>query len=119
MWKLAETEAKFANIIWDHEPMGSGELVKLCEEHLGWKKSTTYTMLKRLCERGIFQNEHSIVTAKISREEFQQKRSEAFVEEAFEGSLPKFLATFMRRKKLTKQQVEEMKQLIERYQEES
>lgn len=119
MWNLAETESKFANIIWDNEPLGSGDLVKRCEQELGWKKSTTYTMLKRLCERGIFQNEQSVVTACISREEFQQKRSEAFVEESFGGSLPKFLTTFMGRKKLTREQVEEMKQLIERYQEEA
>lgn len=117
MWKLTETESKFANIIWNHEPMGSGELVKLCEQYLGWKKSTTYTMLKRLCERGIFQNEQSVVRSKISKEELKQRQSEAFVEASFGGSLPKFLATFMRKKKLTREQVEEIKQLIESYQE--
>ena len=100
MYKLTETESKFADLIWDNEPMGSGELVKLCEKHFGWKKSTTYTVLKRLCAKGIFKNEASTVTAVLSKTQFQQKKSEQFVEETFGGSLPQFLATFMGGKKL-------------------
>ena len=118
MYKLAETESKFADLIWENEPIPSGELVKLCEEQLAWKKSTTYTLLKRLCERGIFQNESSIVTSKISKEQFQQKRSEQFVEESFGGSLPKFLAAFIGSKKLSKKQIDEIQQLIDHHKEE-
>ena len=118
MYKLTETESKFADLIWDNEPMGSGELVKLCEKHFGWKKSTTYTMLKRLCAKGIFKNEASTVTAVLSKTQFQQKKSEQFVEETFGDSLPQFLATFMGGKKLNQKQVEEMKRLIDAYEEE-
>lgn len=119
MWKLTETEKKFADIIWDNEPMKSGELVKQCGQCFGWKKSTTYTMLKRLCERGLFQNQDSLVTARVSKEAFLQKQSEGFIVESFGGSLPKFLAAFMRQKKLTEAQAEEIKQLIDDYREES
>lgn len=116
-YRLAEGEARFADIIWEQEPIGSTELVKVCESKFGWKKSTTYTVLKKLCERGIFQNENAIVTAKISREEFYGGRSRQFVEETFDGSLPKFLTAFIGKKKLTDAQVEEMKALIESYRE--
>ena len=97
-YKLGAVEMRFAEIMWTHEPLSSGQLVKLCEEELAWKKSTTYTILRRLCERGIFQNENSMVTSCISKEEFYARQSEAFVEESFVGSLPRFLAAFTRRK---------------------
>lgn len=89
-YRLAEAEAKFAQIIWDKEPLTSTELVQHCERILSWKKSTTYTVLKKLCERGIFQNENAVVTSKISREEFYGRQSRKYVEEVFEGSLPRF-----------------------------
>lgn len=117
-YKLAETESKFADIIWEHEPITSPELVKLCEEQFDWKKSTTYTMLKKLCNKGIFQNEKTIVTSLISKEEFISIQSRNFVQNSFGGSLPKFITAFMGNKKLTKKQVEDIKQLIDNYKDE-
>lgn len=115
--KIAETEYKFAELIWEREPIGSGELVKLCEKELNWKKSTTYTVLRRLCEKGIFQNQSAQVTSLIKKEEYMALCSEQFVEETFEGSLPMFLAAFMRRKKLSKKQITEIQQMIDSYEE--
>ena len=112
-YRLGEMEQRFAQLIWAHEPIGSGELVKLCEKELNWKKSTTYTCLKRLCEKGIFQNEDGIVTSILSQEEFVAKQSEQFVEDTFKGSLPGFLAAFCSRKKLSKDEVEALKRIIE------
>ena len=100
--KLGIVEAKFADIIWQNEPIASGELVKKCEEELSWKKSTTYTVLKKLCERGIFQNEQGTVTSLISKDEFNSRQSEKFIEETFDGSLPAFIAAFTKRKSLSK-----------------
>ena len=100
--KLGNVESQFADIIWNHEPIPSGELVKICEKELEWKKSTTYTMLKRLCERGIFKNENGIVSSLMTKAEFGAAQSEKFVEDTFEGSLPAFLAAFTTRKKLSK-----------------
>lgn len=117
-YKLAETEAKFADIIWEHEPITSPELVKVCEEQLNWKKSTTYTVLKKLCSKGIFQNEKTVVTSLISKEEFISAKSRNFVQEAFGGSLPKFITAFMGNEKLSKKQAEDIKQLIDNYQDE-
>ena len=116
-YKLAETEARFADILWEHEPVASMQLVKLCEERLSWKKSTTFTVLKKLCDRGIFQNVKAVVSARISREEFYAGKSREFVDEAFGGSLPKFLAAFIGKSRLSSKQVEEMKSLIESYRE--
>ena len=116
-YKLAEVEAKFADIIWENEPLSSSMLVNLCQEQLGWKKSTTYTVLKKLCERGIFQNEKAVVTSVISKEEFASEKSRAFVEDSFEGSLPRFLTAFMGNKKLSKKQAEEIKELIDNFKE--
>lgn len=89
-YKLGAMELRFADLIWANEPISSGELVKLCARELEWKKSTTYTMLKRLCNRGIFQNTHSVVTALLSKQELLALQSEAFVAETFDGSLPRF-----------------------------
>ena len=115
--KLCDSDYKFMTIVWEHAPINSGELVALCNEQLGWKKSTTYTMLKKLCEKGIFKNEHAVVSAQISREEFYGRQSREFVEDTFDGSLPKFLTAFIGKKKLSDAQVEEMKALIENYRE--
>ena len=112
--KLGSIEARFADLIWQHEPIGSGELVKLCQNELGWKKPTTYTVLRRLCERGLFQNETSVVTSRISREEFYARQSEKFVEETFAGSLPAFLAAFGSRKKLSEGEIDELQRMIDR-----
>ncbi len=114
-YRLAEGEAKFAKLIWQKEPISSPELVKLCEKEFGWKKSTTYTVLKKLCERGIFQNEKAVVTSLLSEEEFYSYKSRKFVEESFGGSIPKFLTAFMGGKKLSPNQAEEIKELIDRF----
>ena len=111
--KLGVVEAKFADIIWSNEPLRPGELVKLAEAELNWKRTTTFTILKRLCEKGIFQNQDRTVTSIISREEFYALQSERFVNDTFEGSLPAFLAAFGTRKKLSEEEVEELKKVIE------
>jgi Predicted transcriptional regulator len=111
--KLGIMETRFAELIWEREPISSGDLVKLCEVELGWKKSTTYTMLRRLCQRGIFENKDGIVKAILSKQAFHALQSERFVEETFEGSLPKFLAAFTTRKKLSEKEISELQQIIE------
>lgn len=112
--KLGIVEAQFADIIWDNEPLGSGELVKLCQEKLGWKKSTTYTVLKKLCARGIFINEGGMVRSLISRDKFSTAQSQQFVEDNFAGSLPAFIAAFTAGKKLSESEIEEIKKLIDK-----
>ncbi|MBE5874561.1 MAG: BlaI/MecI/CopY family transcriptional regulator [Lachnospiraceae bacterium] len=112
-YRLGEIEMKFAEIIWSHEPIPSGELAKISEQELAWKKSTTYTILKRLCERGIFQNQDGVVTSLVSKQMFQAKQSEAFVEDAFAGSLPSFVAAFVSQKKLSKDEISQLKKIIE------
>lgn len=116
--KLGVVESRFADIIWAHEPLPSRELVALCLSQLNWKKPTTYTVLRKLCERGIFQNVDGVVSSVISREEFYAVQSEKFVEETFEGSLPAFLAAFTRRKELTAEEVAEIRRMIAGYGEE-
>lgn len=111
--KLGVIESRFADLIWAHEPLTSGELVKLCQEELTWKKSTTYTVLKKLCDRGLFRNDSGTVTAAVSREEFHARQSERFVEETFDGSLPAFLAAFTSRKKLTREEIRQLQKLID------
>ena len=115
--KLCESEYRFASIVWDNEPLGSGELVKLCEQKFSWKKSTTYTVLKKLCDRGILQNENSIVTSRIKQEQVQKFESEQFINRTFEGSLPRFITAFMNDKTLSKQEADELKTLIDSYKE--
>lgn len=114
-YRLGTIEGRFADLIWQNEPLPSGELVRLCEQELGWKKSTTYTILRRLCERGIFQNQKGTVTSLISRQEFYARQSEQFVEESFGGSLPSFLAAFASRKKLSQQEVRQLQKIIDEH----
>ena len=111
--RLGEIEARFADIIWKNEPLHSRVLAELAEKELSWKKSTTYTILKRLCERGMFQNSNGMVTSLISKEEFHALQSEKFVDETFHGSLPAFLAAFGSRKKLSEEEIRELTKLIE------
>lgn len=113
--KLAEIESRFVELIWRKEPIPSGELVTLCERELNWKKSTTYTVLRRLCQRGILQNEDAVVTSRIKKDEYMALRSEQVLEDSFEGSLPRFVAAFMSRKKLSKGQIDEIQKLIDEY----
>ena len=110
---MGAIETRFAELIWQREPISSTELVKLAAKELEWKKSTTYTVLRRLCERGIFQNQDGTVTSKISREDFYAVQSEQFVEETFSGSLPAFLAAFTTRKKLSDREIAELQALID------
>ena len=112
--RMGPAETQFAQIIWENEPIASGMLSRKAEEALNWKKTTSFTVLKRLCERGIFQNQNGMVTSVISREEFFARHSEAYVQETFGGSLPAFMAAFSTRKKLTDKEIDEMKNLIEK-----
>lgn len=109
---LGAMESRFADIIWGSAPLPSGELVKLCREELGWQKSTTYTMLRRLCQKGLFQNQDGLVSALLSKEEFLARQSEDFLESNFAGSLPRFLAAFSSRQRLSEADVAELEQLI-------
>lgn len=113
-YKLADVEAKFADLIWQKEPVASPELVKLCEKELHWKKSTTYTVLKKLCDKGIFRNDDAVVTARISREQFYGRQSQRYVMETF-GTLPQFLTAFFQEKKLSRQETEELKRYIDQF----
>ena len=115
IYKLTESEERFADIIWQKEPIASGELVKLCEKEMNWKKSTTYTVLKKLCENGVFQNENTVVSSIITKDEYYAKQSVRFVEDTFGGSLPKFLTAFIGTNKLNRQQAEELKKLIDEH----
>ena len=111
--KLGAVEARFADIVWANAPLSSGRLVKLCETELQWKKSTTYTVLKKLCDRGLFQNIGGTVSPLVSREEYYGRQSQAFVEESFSGSLPAFIAAFTKQRKLTAKEVAEIRAMID------
>ena len=116
--RLSNGEARFLDVIWDNEPVNSGRLVELCREKLGWKKSTTYTRLRLLAEKGYVKNEGSVVTACVSRQEVQANESAYVVEQTFSGSLPGFLVAFLGDKKLSQQEAEDLKRLIDEYKEE-
>ena len=115
--KLGPVESRFADIVWANEPLKSGALVSLCQEALGWKKSTTYTVLKKLCQRGLFANEGGLVRACISREEYYARQSEQFVEDTFAGSLPAFIAAFTRRKALSSEEISQIRRMIDTFEE--
>ena len=117
--KLGLVEARFAELIWTHEPLRTKELVELCEKELQWKRTTTYTVLKKLCDRGIFVTKDSVITSRISKSQFHAIRSEAFVEENFQGSLPAFVAAFTSRKALKPEELAEIRKLMDAYGEES
>lgn len=110
--KLGIVESRFADLIWENEPIASGNLVTLCQKQLDWKKSTTYTVLKKLCQREIFQNENGVVTSRISRDNFYAMQSKQFVEETFQGSLPAFIAAFTSQKALSQKEIDEILQMI-------
>lgn len=117
-YNLTDCERKFADLIWNHEPVNSGELVKLCTSQFGWKKSTTYTFLKKLCNQLLFKNVDATVTSLVSKEDYTRVQSEQFVETNFGGSLPQFLAAFAPRKKYSKTEFEEIMKIITDYREE-
>ena len=113
MARMGTLEARFADLIWAHEPLPSRELVKLASEALSWKATTSYTVLKRLCDRGLFQNQNGSVTSCISREAYYAKKSEEFVDETFQGSLPAFLAAFSSRKRLSSEEIAALQTMID------
>ena len=115
LYRMTEAEMKFTEIVWETEPIRSGELVQLCLEKFEWKKSTTYTVLKKLCEQKILSNEDSVVTSMIDQESYKQRLSEQFVKKNYAGSLPGMVAAFMRQKRLSQAQIEEIEQMIEQY----
>ena len=112
--ELGEVQLRFAELVWHNAPLPSGELVKICERELHWKKPTTYTVLRKLCEKGLFKNENGLVSVVISQEAFYAAKTERFVEETFDGSLPAFITAFTSRKKLSAAEVEEIQRMIER-----
>lgn len=112
-YKLFDAEFKFISIIWEREPVNSTELSKICLQELGWKKSTTYNMIRKLVERDIVQNVNATVSSLVKREQVQKYESEVLLEKAFDGSLPTFLATFLKDRKLSKAEAEEIKRMIE------
>lgn len=114
---LHAAEYRFADIVWQQEPIASGALARLCEERLGWKRTTTYTVLKKLCTKGILRNEGGTVTARVPREQVQRTESQALLERSFGGSLPMFLASFLAERRLSDEQAEELKALIDRHRE--
>ena len=116
-YKLFDAEYKFMNIIWEEEPVKSGDLVKLCNERLGWKKSTTYTVLRKLSQRNFVKNENTIVTSLVKKEETQKYESHEVVDKSFGGALPKFLTAFFGDKKISKKEADELKKLIDSYKE--
>ena len=116
-YQMGTIESRFADIIWENEPISSTTLAKQAESILGWKKSTTYTVLKRLCDKGIFKNENGTVTSLVSKQDFFAHQSEKFVNETFGGSLPAFLAAFTAKKNLTAEEVAELRRIIDEYKE--
>ena len=113
--KIFESEYRFCLILWEHEPVNSTRLVELCKEQLGWSKATTYTVIRRLAERGVLKNENTIVSSLISKAQAQESQLEEMVEKTFEGSMPAFIAAFSRSRKLTKQEVRQLRELIDSY----
>lgn len=112
-FELGAVQARFADLVWAHEPISSGDLVKICERELNWKKPTTYTVLRKLSEKGLLQNENGVVTTLISREDFYSAKSEQIIDESYKGSLPSFIAAFTSKKKLTSQEVDEIQRMID------
>ena len=113
--KIFESEYRFCLILWEHEPIKSSELVSLCREQLGWKPTTTYTVIKRLSERGVLKNENTIVSALVSKDEVQAAEINEMVEKTFEGSLPAFVAAFTKHQRLSDEEIDALQQMIDRY----
>ena len=113
--KVFESEYRFCLILWEHEPIKSSELVNLCKEQLGWKPTTTYTVIKRLSERGVLKNENTIVSSLVSKDEIQASEINEMVEKTFEGSLPAFIAAFTKHQKISEKEIDEVQKMIDRY----
>ena len=114
-YKLAESDYRFLCIVWEHEPLPSGELVKLCAEKLVWKKPTTYTVLRKLCQRGFVKNENTVVSALIPKERVQGSQSERFVDRVFQGSLPQFLVSFLGGRSISEEEAAEIRRIIDEH----
>ncbi len=114
-FELGAIQERFAGIVWDNEPVSSGELAKICEKELNWKRPTTYTVLRKLCEKGILQNDNGTVSSLISREEFYSAKSERIVEDSYKGSLPAFVASFVSRKTLSAEEADEIQKMIDAF----
>ena len=113
--KIFESEYRFCRILWEHQPIKSKELVKLCQEQLGWKPTTTYTVIKRLSERGVVKNENTVVSALVSQEEVQAAQVEEMMEKTFNGSLPAFIAAFSRNRKVSPEEIDQVQAMIDRF----
>ena len=113
--KIFESEYRFCLILWEHEPVKSGKLVELCKERLGWKPTTTYTVIKKLSERGVLKNENTIVSSLVSKDEVQASELNEMVDKTFEGSLPAFIAAFTKHRKITDAEIDEVQAMIDRY----
>ena len=113
--KIFESEYRFCRILWEHQPIKSKELVKLCQEQLGWKPTTTYTVIKRLSERGVVKNENTVVSALVSQEEVQAAQVEEMMEKTFDGSLPAFIAAFSRNRKVSPEEIDQVQAMIDRF----
>ncbi|MBQ6451827.1 MAG: BlaI/MecI/CopY family transcriptional regulator [Solobacterium sp.] len=116
--ELGTVQERFADIVWAHEPISSGDLVKVCEKELNWKKPTTYTVLRKLCEKGLLQNVNGTVTSRITREDFYAQKSRQIIEESYSGSLPAFISAFVSGRKLTAEEAEEIQKMIEAFRKE-
>ncbi len=114
-FELGAVQERFADIVWSNEPIASGDLVKICEKELQWKKSTTYTVLRKVCEKGLFKNDDGIVSSLISKEEFYSAKSEQIIEDSYAGSLPAFIAAFISNKKLTAKEADEIQKMINEF----
>lgn len=114
-FELGELQERFADIVWEHEPIASGELAKICERELNWKRPTTYTVLRKLCEKGVFANRDGIVVSLVSRGEFYSAKSKRIIEESYRGSLPEFIVAFTDQNSLSAQDIDEIQELINKY----
>ena len=113
--ELGAAQERFADIVWANEPVNSGELVKICEKELSWNKSTTYTVLRMLCQKGLFKNEHYTVTAQVSKDEYYAMKSEKVVNDSYKGSLPSFIAAFTSKREMTSEEVDEIQKMIDAF----
>ena len=113
--ELGAVQERFADLVWANEPVGSGELVKICEKELNWKKPTTYTVLRKLCEKGLLQNDNGVVTSLVSKDEFYSAKSEQIIADSYQGSLPSFIAAFISRNDLTKEEADEIQKMIDTF----
>ena len=114
-FELGAIQERFADIVWEHEPIGSGELAKICERELNWKRPTTYTVLRKLCEKGLLQNKDGMVVSLVSREEFYSAKSEQIIEDSYKGSLPAFIAAFISKKNISAEEADEIQRMIDSY----